>query len=160
MVRVAVISACVLFVVPQTSEACNYFSDRSVVFADNTMPICEEMFDSVSSLSADALNWHISDVALDGTTENYWEEWAFKAHDTPLLTQNLEKNYFGLGLWMPEELVEEESKMSTEEWIRNQGLMFSIGFGDKGDGQPRMRVDYRWHEYYDADWMMQIEVPF
>ncbi|MCV5991403.1 hypothetical protein OFO94_35620, partial [Escherichia coli] len=67
---------------------------------------------------------------------------------------------FGLGFWMPEELRDEESKMDTEEWLRSHGLMFSVGFGDKSDGQPRMRFDYRWHEYYDADWMMQIEVPF
>ncbi|MGP8306025.1 hypothetical protein [Vibrio sp. YIC-376] len=160
MVRVAVFSACALLVLSQASEACNYFSDRSVVFADNTMPVCEEMFDSFGVLSTDTLNWHISEVVLDGPTENYWEEWAFKPHDTPILTQNLEKNYFGLGIWMPDELVKEESEMTTEEWIRNHGLMFSIGFGDKGDGQPRMRLDYRWHEYYDADWMMQIEVPF
>ncbi|UYI49213.1 hypothetical protein OFO16_22875 [Vibrio natriegens] len=160
MVRLAVFSTCALLVYSQASLACNYFSDRSVVFADNTMPICEELFDSVGVLSTDTLNWYAPEVELDGPTKNYWEEWAFTPNETPILTQNLEKNYFGLGIWMPEDLLDEESDMTTEEWIRNHGLMFSIGFGDKGDGEPRMRLDYRWHEYYDADWMMQIEVPF
>nr|WP_319553118.1 hypothetical protein [uncultured Vibrio sp.] len=160
MVRLAVFGTCILLVNPQACLACNYISDRSVVFADNTMLICEELFDSTGVFSANTLSWYVPEVELDGPTQNYWEEWAFTQYETPILTQNLEKNYFGLGIWMPEELLEEESKMTTEEWIRNHGLMFSIGFGDKRDGEPRMRLDYRWHDYYDADWMMQIELPF
>ncbi|CAH1524957.1 MULTISPECIES: hypothetical protein [Vibrio] len=161
MVRIVVFSACTLLVVTQASFACNYLSDRSVVFADNTMPICEDIFDSVGVLSVDTLNWYEAEERpLDEPTENYWDEWAIKSEDTPLLTQSLESNYFGLGVWMPEELRDDESKMTTEEWLKSHGLMFSIGFGDKSDGEPRMRFDYRWHEYYDADWMMQIEVPF
>ncbi|MDW1913959.1 hypothetical protein J6320_06940 [Vibrio alginolyticus] len=160
MVRVVLFSACALLVVTQAHSACNYFSDRSVVFEDNTLPICEEILDSIGVLSTEALIWYAAEAKLEGPTENYWEEWAIKPEETPLLTQNLEKNYFGLGFWMPEELRDEESKMDTEEWLRSHGLMFSVGFGDKSDGRPRMRFDYRWHEYYDADWMMQIEVPF
>ncbi len=58
MVRIVVFSACTLLVVTQASFACNYLSDRSVVFADNTMPICEDIFDSVGVLSVDTLNWY------------------------------------------------------------------------------------------------------
>ncbi|EIO5098739.1 hypothetical protein LQN35_004099 [Vibrio parahaemolyticus] len=160
MARVAVFSACALLVVTQANSACNYLSDRSVVFEDNTMPICEEIFDTVGVLSTDTLDWYAAEATAEGPTENYWEEWAIKSQDIPFLTQNVDKNYFGLGIWMPEELREEENKMTTEEWLRSHGLMFSIGFGNKADGEPRMRFDYRWHEYYDGDWMMQIEVPF
>ncbi|YCO01662.1 hypothetical protein ACB087_01825 [Vibrio sp. VNB-15] len=161
MVRIVVLSACALLVATQASSACNYLSDRSVVFADNTMPICEDIFDSVGVLSVDTLDWYETEErARDVPTESYWDEWAIKPDDTPLLTQSVENNYFGLGVWMPEELRDDESKMTTEEWLKSHGLMFSVGFGDKNDGEPRMRFDYRWHEYYDADWMMQIEVPF
>ncbi|MGR5237143.1 hypothetical protein [Vibrio alfacsensis] len=160
MVRIVVFSTCMLFVATPASSACNYLSDRSVVFAKNTMPVCEDVFDSVGVLSVDTLSWYEAKKTLDEQTENYWDEWAIKSENTPLLTQNLKKNYFGLGVWMPEELQNYENDMTTEEWLRSHGLMFSVGFGDKNDGEPRMRFDYRWHEYYDADWMMQIEVPF
>ncbi|MHA2738703.1 hypothetical protein [Vibrio harveyi] len=160
MVRIVVLSACAMLVATQASSACNYLSDRSVVFADNTMPVCEDIFDSVGVLSIDTLSWYTAEKQIEGPTESYWDQWAFKSEDSPILTQNLDSNYFGLGLWMPEELRDDEAKMSTEEWLRSHGLMFSIGFGDKNGSEPRMRVDYRWHEYYDADWMMQIEVPF
>ncbi len=160
MVRLAVFSPCVLLVATQVSAACSYLSDRSVVFADNTMPVCEQVLDGVGVLATKKLNWSTSKIKLDGSKKNYWEEWAFKKNETSLLTSNLEKNHFGLGIWMPKELMEEESKMDTEEWLLSHGLMFSVGFGNKGDGKPRMRLDYRWHETYDADWMMQFEVPF
>ncbi|CAM2926463.1 hypothetical protein QTO01_14320 [Vibrio mytili] len=160
MFRVAVFSACVLLVVPQAVSACDYVSDRSVVFNDNTQPICDEDLDSASELNSDVLNWEEPEAKVDGPTKSYWDEWGIKSPDTPLLTQSLQKNHFGLGIWMPHDLEEEEKEMTTEEWLRNHGLMLSVGFGDKGDGAPRMRFDYRWHELYDADWMMQIEVPF
>ncbi|MED5503686.1 MAG: hypothetical protein VYC54_04550 [Pseudomonadota bacterium] len=160
MVRIVVFSACALLVTTQASSACSYLSDRSVVFADNTMTVCEDVFDSLGVLSMDTLNWYIAEKSIEGPIDSYWDQWAIRSEDTPILTQNLEKNYFGLGLWMPEELRDEETNMSTEEWLKSHGLMFSVGFGDKHDGEPRMRFDYRWHEYYDADWMMQIEVPF
>ncbi|MGR5067723.1 MULTISPECIES: hypothetical protein [Vibrio] len=160
MVRMVVFSACALLVATQASSACNYLSDRSVVFVNNTMPVCEDVFDSVGVLSVDTLSWYEEIKVTDELTDNYWDEWAIKSLDTPLLTKNHKNNYFGLGVWMPEELQGDENKMTTEEWLRSHGLMFSVGFGDKNDGEPRMRFDYRWHEYYDADWMMQIEVPF
>ncbi len=160
MVRVAVLSACALLVVLKASAACNYLSDRSVVFADNTKPICEETSDSVSELKTKTLNWATSKIDVKESKKNYWEQWAFKNNQTSILTSKVEKNHFGLGVWMPKELMEEESKMDTEVLLLSHGLMFSVGFGNKGDGQPRMRLDYRWHDYVDADWMMQIEVPF
>ena len=30
--------------------------------------------------------------------------------------------------------------------------LVSVGFGDKSDGQPRMRFDYRWHEWVLSSW--------
>ena len=42
----------------------------------------------------------------------------------------------------------------------SHGLKLSLGFGQKKAGEPRVRLDYRWHEVYQADWFMQIEVPF
>ncbi|WP_420340932.1 hypothetical protein [Vibrio mexicanus] len=93
-------------------------------------------------------------------TESYWESWAFRLDSDPLLSQSLSSNHFGVGVWMPSDLLEESKTMSTEDWIRSHGLQFSVGFGDRKPGEPRMRFDYRWHEKYEGDVMMQIEVPF
>ncbi len=160
MVRVAAISAYVLFVISPANAACNYVSDRSVVFADNTKNACEAQSDSASKLTTDTLHWSASQLALDKSEKNYWDQWAYKKDYTTMLTKNLQKNHFGLGLWMPEDLMEEENEMQMDDWLLNHGLMLSVGFGNKSDGEPRMRLDYRWHDYYDADWMMQIELPF
>ncbi|MDF2155155.1 hypothetical protein [Vibrio sp. CAU 1672] len=158
MVTRGILSALLWLAAVQTSIACSYLSDRSVVFSDNTQEVCEEVLDSIAN--AELLHWEIAKSQAEGPVKSYWEQWAIQSADTPLITQNLEKNYFGLGIWMPDELRAEERDMSTEEWLKNHGLLFSVGFGNKTDGEPRMRFDYRWHELYDADWMMQIEVPF
>lgn len=94
-------------------------------------------------------------------TSDYWSEWWNLEEDTqPILTENFAFSYFGIGLWLPEEVAEQERKMSTDEWILNHGLKFSLGLGEKQTGKPRMRFDYRWHNEYDGDVMMQVEVPF
>ncbi|MFA0521767.1 hypothetical protein AB4501_32930, partial [Vibrio sp. 10N.222.55.E8] len=91
---------------------------------------------------------------------DYWSDWVLQSEDVPLLTQNIESSYIGLGTWFPEDLADEVADMSTEEWLLNHGLLLSIGFGEKVEGQPRIRFDYRWHESREADLMMQIELPF
>jgi len=116
MVRLAVFSACALLVVTQAHSACNYFSDRSVVFEDNTLPICEEILDSIGVLSTDALIWYAAEAKFEGPTENYWEEWAIKPEDTPLLTQNLEKNYFGLVFGC-----QKSSETKRAKWTQKSG---------------------------------------
>jgi hypothetical protein len=94
------------------------------------------------------------------SVRSYWEDWVLNSDSNPLITQSISNNYFGLGVWMPHQLEDDLSTMSTEQWLKSHGVQFSLGFGDRRQGQPRMRLDYRWHEEYEGDVMMQVEVPF
>ncbi len=94
------------------------------------------------------------------SSEGYWSDWILNSESNPVLTQTLASSYFGIGVWMPSDLESNFDFDHAEDWIRNHGLQFSLGFGDKKPGEPRMRIDYRWHEIYDGDVMMQIELPF
>ncbi len=90
----------------------------------------------------------------------YWGKWGYKSDDEPFLTHKIAHSYIGVGVWMPADLLEEQSEMSTDEWLKSHGLLLSLGFGNKKKGEPRMRMDYRWHDDYEVDLMMHIEVPF
>ncbi|WP_165313096.1 hypothetical protein [Vibrio ziniensis] len=92
--------------------------------------------------------------------DEYWEKWGFKQDEEPFYTHKIAQSYIGVGVWMPTKLLKEESELTTEEWLRSHGLLLSLGFGSKKAGEPRMRMDYRWHEDYEVDLMMHIEVPF
>lgn len=91
---------------------------------------------------------------------DYWSDWVLKTETNPLITQSLSTSHFGIGIWVPHELETQLDYMETEAWILSHGLQFSLGIGERNSGQPRMRLDYRWHETYDGDVMMQIELPF
>ncbi len=71
MVRVAVFSASALLLALEASAACNYLSDRSVVFADNTKPVCEDMLDTISALKIKKLDWFKTKATVDGPKKNY-----------------------------------------------------------------------------------------
>lgn len=91
---------------------------------------------------------------------DYWSAWVLNDDANLFLSQSLASNYIGVGVWVPSELEEQMEDMDTEQWLLSHGLQLSLGFGDKKSGKPRMRFDYRWHEDYDGDVMMQLEVPF
>lgn len=88
---------------------------------------------------------------------DYWSDWVLKAQTNPFLSQHFSSSYFGIGVWSPEE---DEEEMTTQEWLMNHGLQFSVGFGEKEAGEPRLRLDYMWHEDQQDNLMMQVEVPF
>lgn len=112
-----------------------------------------EFFDNPMGLS-------LSDENVDDDSA-YWQDWLTQEEDSaPVLTESLDSSYFGIGVWLPSEIEEQARYMSTDEWIMNHGLKFSFGLGEKEAGKPRMRFDYRWHNEYDGDVMVQVEVPF
>ncbi|EGU41954.1 hypothetical protein VII00023_00055 [Vibrio ichthyoenteri ATCC 700023] len=91
---------------------------------------------------------------------DYWSDWVLKTESNPVLTQNFSQSYFGVGWWSPKDAEPQEEDQTAEEWLMNHGLMFSVGFGDKAIGQPRFRLDYLWHDEFQDNLMMQVEVPF
>ena len=139
---------------------CDFFSLGSIMLTSDDENSCLDFSSSIESFGQRMLQISgLSDEEPESTAD-YWSDWVIQNKDTPLLTQSLESNYVGLGMWFPEDLEDEQYDMSTEEWLMNHGLQLSIGFGEKVDGQPRMRFDYRWHDSRDADLMMQVELPF
>ncbi|PMH43184.1 hypothetical protein BCU68_04130 [Vibrio sp. 10N.286.49.B3] len=140
------------------SAGCD-FLQRSIMFFDNEeLSWCHNLADSLDSVSYQVIT--LGGLLGEEPQDHYWENWALQPEDAPLFSQHISDNHFGVGVWMPEELLEIESQMTTEEWLRNHGLQLSVGFGNKKYGEPRFRVDYRWHDSHDGDLMMQIEVPF
>ncbi|MCW8348901.1 hypothetical protein MD535_23185 [Vibrio sp. ZSDZ65] len=96
---------------------------------------------------------------LDALQDSYWDEWLLNQESEPVLTGRYESSFVGIGLWAPADIARKKDEMSMQEWLMSQGLHFGVGFGEKGK-EPRLRLDYRWHEDYQGDMMMQVEVPF
>jgi hypothetical protein len=55
---------------------------------------------------------------------------------------------------------EKYDDMTYSERLEATGLMFSLGLGERKEDEPRMRIDYRWHNQQPGDVMLQVEVPF
>ena len=142
----------------QATASCALLEERSILLQESVLDVCTALEDKLSFLTDNALSWW-QDKNPD-PSQDYWQEWALKPKESPVITQTLSDKHFGVGFWLPEEYESQATKMSTEEWFKSHGLLFSVGFGDKHSGEPRMRFDYRWHESSEADLMMQIEVPF
>ncbi|ENI4488643.1 hypothetical protein ABXZ88_004552 [Vibrio fluvialis] len=157
-----------LFSLPTLASACDLYTpatlptDESYEAAQlDNAGVCISLRDGWEYTSEHLLNFDV-ETESGAHDVNYWNGWiAADSNDTnPFLTQQLENSYLGLSVWMPTELAARENQMSTEEWLMSHGLKLSLGFGQKKAGEPRVRLDYRWHEVYQADWFMQIEVPF
>nr|WP_246225532.1 hypothetical protein [Vibrio agarilyticus] len=138
----------------QVNASCLLTSERSIMLAAS--PWCDEVRLVADEVSDKLFRW----LKPETSPTDYWQQWSLKSRDNPVVSSRLSDNYFGLGFWMPEKLEEDAHDMTTEEWLRSHGLLFSVGFGERQKGEPRMRFDYRWHDDADSDLMMQVEVPF
>lgn len=144
--------ACEMYQTNSPQESVLFHSSSGVCFSllegiEYTANKIEQLYDFVSQ----------EDESID---TGYWEDWVLQSETNPILTRNLASNYIGIGVWVPSELENRLNSMDTEEWIMSHGVQLSLGFGTKSSGEPRMRLDYRWHDRYDGDVMMQVELPF
>ena len=153
-----------MLLIAPISNACELYGNdsasQSVMFGQQT-GVCFSLLDGIgyTAKSIDSISEFIGEESSTDYSQ-YWSEWLLNSDTNPIVTQSLASNYIGLGVWVPSELEDQMSQMDTEEWIKSHGLQLSLGFGDMNSGQPRMRLDYRWHEQRDGDVMMQVEVPF
>ncbi len=142
------------------SAACNNeYDDRSVMLQDNDeFSLCLDIIEGINSFTDSILS--VGGLIKDEPAANdYWSDWVLKNDADPLITQQVSQSYFGVGVWIPEEL-DEDNSLTTEQWLMSHGLQLSVGLGNKSPDTPRVRFDYRWHETHDGDVMMQVEVPF
>ncbi|MCG9578857.1 hypothetical protein L1D14_21845 [Vibrio tubiashii] len=145
------------------AAACELYQEgvsaHSLMF-EGSSPTCTTIFDL--EIDDTVTNEAFVDLTLAEKTahSSYWSDWLLGNETNPLISNSASSNYFGVGVWVPNELEDQLKEMNTENWIRSHGVQLSLGFGDMDAGTPRMRLDYRWHEQYDGDFMMQVEVPF
>lgn len=159
-----VITMVLLVVVSNSVGACERYpsslSTQSVLLHSSN-EVCFSLLEGIEYTATKVNELHNfvrqEDTEQDG---DYWSNWVLQSETNPILTQNLATNYIGLGIWVPSELEERLHRMDTEEWLLSHGLQLSFGFGTKSSGEPRMRLDYRWHDRYEGDVMMQVELPF
>lgn len=96
----------------------------------------------------------------DDSDTNYWSEWTLKTESNPFISQQFADKYFGIGVWAPDEFSDLEDDQSMQDWMMDHGLQFSVGFGEKRIGEPRLRFDYLWHDNEQDQMFMQLELPF
>ncbi len=139
--------------------ACWEGEQESVVLVEKAFSLCEDITNSVDHLVSQLVDATNSITAPNPLSTQYWDEWAMNAsqHD-PFLTQDIQGNAIGLGLWLPQELADDE-EMSYMDYIENQGVLLSLGLGAKSSNEPRMRIDYKWHDEYEDTVHVQLEFP-
>ncbi len=147
---------------PTLLFACEMYStgtaNESVLF-HSPESLCFSLIDGIDyDVEKPEEQYHLSTAESDDDPD-YWSDWVLKTETNPVITQSLSTNYFGIGIWVPHELEKQLDYMETDAWIMSHGLQFSLGIGERNSGEPRIRLDYRWHETYDGDVMMQIELP-
>ncbi|MDN3680618.1 hypothetical protein QWZ04_09840 [Vibrio tapetis subsp. quintayensis] len=102
----------------------------------------------------------ISEFAPKEEKTDYWSEWILNSESEPLFTSKLDKNHFGFGVWTPKEYADRFDDLSYYDQLKAQGFLLSLGLGEPNGDEPRMRIDYRWHNKVEGDVYLQVEVPF
>ncbi len=142
------------------SAGCDLYSTNQSVMFGKSKGFCVSLLEGVE-YTKKSLN-SFKNLTLNDKQDysQYWADWSMSENDNPILSRSLASNYLGVGVWVPSELENQMDTMNAEEWLKSHGLLVSLGFGDMNSGKPRMRLDYRWHEKYDGDVVMQVELPF
>ncbi len=140
------------------SYACLSMFEESVVIEKPKFFLCQEISTSVETLVGEFVELLNRNETYSPIDNDYWNEWALKGDEQPLLTQRLSDNALGLGLWQPEEYAEIDD-MTYREWFDSHGVLLSLGFGDRQSGHPRMRIDYHWHNEHEDNVNVLIEIP-
>ncbi|GAB2647563.1 hypothetical protein [Vibrio panuliri] len=140
----------------------NYYGFKSHVDVPQTFSLYRDCLSNKPLLShqqGSTLDYGLLSQSNDKDYSEYWSDWVLKSDANPFFSQNYSSSYFGIGVWSPDEL-DGEDELTTQEWLLNHGLQFSVGFGEKKNGEPRVRLDYMWHDDEKNNVMMQVELPF
>jgi thymidylate synthase len=142
------------------AHACWESDSRPVVLVENAFTLCEDIASSIDTLVTKLLDTSSqNDNSINPLGSDYWDEWAMTSTpETPILTQSIQQHAIGLGFWLPQELADQDD-LDYVDWIQNQGVLLSIGLGDKSSDEPRMRFDYQWHDEYEDTFHVQLEFP-
>ncbi|MDD1779706.1 hypothetical protein LRP49_00730 [Enterovibrio sp. ZSDZ35] len=110
----------------------------------------------IAPQNVSVIDWNIN-------TENevsIWDGWKYGFDIPQILTTSAGNTFYGFGVWQPEEYKNLSfGEVSTSEWLKTHGLNLSFG-ATSTDSETRYRFDVRWHEDTDADFMLQMQIPF
>ncbi|MBL4829967.1 MAG: hypothetical protein JKY55_08810 [Aliivibrio sp.] len=121
----------------------------------NRYSTCESRSDKLINLDFDEME------SKGKVPDGYWEQWAIKQQDNPIISRRFEDSVLGFGVWRPEEqnLNQASSEETYSEWIMGHGLQLSVGIGSQERNEPRFRIDYQWHDKLNDSVSFQIEIP-
>lgn len=87
------------------------------------------------------------------------DDWKYDLGSPQYLTGETEVTYYSMGLWKPKDEDPSISDASIEDWLLDHGVNFS--FSTKTSlTDVRYRVDMRWHEDTDTEFLFQLQWPF
>lgn len=145
-----------------TASACLKTSQEPIVLLETSQDSsCYEITNSVEALVNNLLSM-VEPVDFFTTKNDYWSTWALQNEEDPtsIYTQQLSSHFIGFSVWQPLAYADEASEMSYDDWIKSHGLQLSVGLGETKGKEPRMRIDYQWHDDYEDIMQFQVEVPF
>ncbi|MGF1765224.1 hypothetical protein [Aliivibrio kagoshimensis] len=123
---------------------------------DNRYSTCELNHAPVIDLDINEMQ------SMGKVPEGYWEHWAIQPQENPVISHRFNESVLGIGVWSPEEEKNRSAGQNEEtysEWIMGHGLQLSIGIGSQSRNEPRLRIDYLWHEKLDDSVSFQVEIP-
>ena len=123
--------------------------------SQNRYSTCDKPSDTLIDLDFDEME------STNKVPDGYWEQWAIKQQDNPIISHRFDDSVLGFGVWKPEDQNrnQESSEETYSEWIMGHGLQLSIGLGSQERNEPRFRIDYQWHEKLNDSVSFQVEIP-
>lgn len=104
---------------------------------------------------SELISWKVKQTA----ESSIWDNWEYDFGVPQLLTGQTDDTYYGMGLWQPVDDDPSFSDPSVKDWLLNHGVNFS--FSTKTDlTNIRYRIDMRWHEDTDTEFLIQMHWPF
>lgn len=102
------------------------------------------------------IEWNMDQRLLS----SIWDGWEYNLGVPQFLTAEAGNTFYSFGIWKPEE--EDDirlSKNSSKNWIMEHGV--NLSFGKEVPSQDvRYRLDMRWHEDFDTEFLFQMQFPF
>ena len=88
-----------------------------------------------------------------------WDKWKYDFGASQLLTGKAKETYYGFGFWKPEDNDDDIADESVTDWILDHGFNLSLSTKAKEE-DVRYRIDMRWHEDSNTEFLFQVQLPF
>lgn len=101
------------------------------------------------------IEWQLEDQGLP----TFWDTWQHDWDIPHFLSAYTGKSYYGFGVWKPEAFQHQSvTEVGMGDWLLNHGLNFSFTT-ESNTRETRYRLDMRWHEDTNTEFLLQMQVP-